>query len=226
MLGDPSWGARCGVGTWVVGSGVGWKPPAWKSRCVVESLSMGARGGHVSSSSSCLRDPPPAAQFWGPQAQGPRLGLGRGRLTCTSGRASAPAWPPAALRGGGTLSTAACPSAPRSPVIIFGVGTPGPTSCQHRDAVGRAEGVLGGGAGGRLGWWLAGQQPAVAVPVDEALAAHLRCQHPVQVVGGSLGTRRGSSTSPGGHQPLPEPPRCVKPHQQSLSTRCPLPAPI
>lgn len=65
MLGDPSWGARCGVGTWVVGSGVGWKPPAWKSRCVVESLSMGARGGHVSSSSSCLRDPPPPLPNFG-----------------------------------------------------------------------------------------------------------------------------------------------------------------
>lgn len=54
VLRDPWWGARCGVGTWVVGSGVGWKPPAWKSRCVVERLSMGARGGDISSSSSCL----------------------------------------------------------------------------------------------------------------------------------------------------------------------------
>lgn len=55
--------------------------------------------------------------------------------------------------------------------------------------MGWAEGILGGAAGPWDRWVQGGQQPAVAVPVDEALTAQLRWYHIVQVVGSSLGTQ-------------------------------------
>lgn len=118
--------------------GVGWVPGWWAAAWAGSPLpgnpgawwrgSPWAHGvGTSPPAAPACGTTPPAARFWGPQARGPPLGPGRGSLTCTSGRASAPAWPPAALQGAGTLSTGLSPSAPRSPrYFILGWGPPVP----------------------------------------------------------------------------------------------------
>lgn len=130
----PGWWAAAWAGSPPPGSpGAWWRGSPWAHGVGTSPAAAPACGTS-----------PPAARFWGPQAQGPPLGPGRGSLTCTFGRASAPAWPPAALRGAGTLSTGLSPSAPCSPLIFFWGGDPQP---HLLPASGRC------GAGGRHAWW-------------------------------------------------------------------------
>lgn len=71
----------------------------------------------------------------------------------------------------------------------------GLTSPRQPSPSGAAVGILHGGAVSQLREELEGEQPAVAVPVEEALAAQLWTRHLVQLVRGSLETSSSSTKS-------------------------------
>lgn len=138
-----------------------------------------------------------------PRAQLQRLGRGGGKVPVVPEPRAAP------CHGAGSPRTRsprkqccigrgwrphAAPPAP-APVHCSLLAPTSLTSLGEPRGDGPAVGVLHGGAVGQTGALLRGEQPAVPVPIEDALAAQLWAGHLVQLVGCSLRTQSNATTA-------------------------------